>query len=570
MKKPLKYLFYFFSILLSTIAFTNLTMAQSQLDCSICHSTQNSHWLMSRHANTQNDVADELAEEWAGLPPDSVILGQDAEDCIACHGATSITADSGMTEVQTMEYFFSITNGLYTDSTHALHTDEWPHVACVTCHDVPADHPTSMPTLAIFNSVTAQYDSVANTSILCGQCHGTLRFPDTDHRRLDAWQMSKHGHGGQSDVAGELGEEWLGNTADEVISEEDCIACHAPTSVLMNGKISEADALNLLFTTENGVFTENTVPKNTNLWPEVSCTSCHNQHNPDEISYFNSETKEYEVLSSSQELCGKCHGNLRFPDTDHLSYNIAQGTGGVGVADLQTMPGIKCVDCHMHVGNVDGTNAVMFGGHLWSAFIQEEDGTESTSCTSCHSSINANTAHLIIEGWQQEFANLDSIANNNVAAADSFLTGSSDSTKIHMQQKAQFNLAFAEGDESRGVHNHAYTISLLNDVISKTNYIITGVGDNSNLVIHDFKLFQNYPNPFNPSTQISFSLKEKGRTTLVIFDVLGNEIEKLVDADLTNGTYRYTFDASKYASGIYYYRLSSGSFTSTKKMMLLK
>ena len=570
MHKSLKILFSFISIILIAIVIPNLSFAQSQLDCTLCHSEENNHWLMSHHADTQNDVADELAEEWAGLPPDSVIFGQEPEDCIACHSATSITANGGMTEVETLGYFFSTTNGLYTDSTHALHTDEWPHNACVTCHDVPADHPTSMPTLAIFNSPTAQYVSVANSSILCGQCHGTLRFPDTDHRRLDAWQMSKHGHGGQEDVAGELGEEWAGSTPEEVIGEEDCIACHASTSVLLNGGISEADALNLLFTTENGVFTQNTAPQNTDLWPEVSCTSCHNQHNPDEISYFNSETKEYEVLSDSQELCGKCHGNIRFPNTDHLSYNIAQGTGGMGVPDLQTMPGIKCVDCHMHVGDVDGTNAVMFGGHLWSTFIQEEDGSESASCTSCHSSINANTAHLIVDGWQAEYANLDSIANVKVEEAVNFLQGSNDSTKIHMLEEAQFNLAFAEGDESAGVHNHSYTISLLNDAIDKAVYIVTGVEDGFNPVVKEFVLYQNYPNPFNPSTNIRFNLPEAAKVSLNVYNVTGEKVAVLLNEQEEAGLHSVQLDASNLPSGIYFYRIIAGKYQKTMKMILLK
>lgn len=475
-----------------------------------------------------------------------------------------------MTEVQTMGYFFSTTNGLYTDSTQALHMNEWPHNACVTCHDVPADHPASMPTLAIFNSPTAQYDSVTNASTLCGQCHGTLRYPDTDHRRLDAWLISKHGHGGQDDVAGELAEEWAGSTPGEVISEENCIACHASTSVLLNSGISEADALNLLFTTENGVFTGNTGPQNTNSWPEVSCTCCHNQHNPDEISYFNSGTKEYEVLSSSQELCGKCHGNLRFPNTDHLSYNIEQGTSGMGVPDLQTMPGIKCIDCHMHIGNVDGTNAVMFGGHLWSIFIQEEDGTESASCTSCHTSINANTAHLIIQGWQEEYANLDSIANDKVAAADSFLLGSNDSTKTQMLQEAQFNLAFAEGDESAGVHNHSYTISLLNDAIEKSTSIVTGVNDKLSPVVEDFILFQNYPNPFNPSTNIKFNLPEVTKVELAVFNVTGERIATLLNGQEDAGIHTVQFDAANLASGIYFYRIIAGKYQKTMRMLLLQ
>ncbi len=553
----------------AVLLFPGQSLAQSTLNCSQCHGSENSYWSLSHHANTQTDVTEELAAEWAGLPPDSVISGQDAEDCVACHGATAIAANGGMTETQAMGYFFSTTNGLYTSATQSLHTDEWPHNACVTCHNVPANHPESMPALALFNSPTGQYNSVANVATLCGQCHGTLRFPGTDHRRMDAWQISKHGHGGQADVAGELAEEWAGSSPAEVIGEEDCIACHVSTSVLADGGISEAAALNTFFTTENGVFTENTAAQNTDLWPEVTCTACHNQHNPDEISYFNSETKEYEALSSSQELCGKCHGNLRFPDTDHLSYNIAQGTGGIGVPDSQTMSGIQCVDCHMHISDTEGTNASMYGGHSWSVFIQEDDGTESAACTSCHTSMNASSAHQTIQGWQSEYANLDSLANVRVASADSFLTGSTDSTKIQMLQEAQFNLAFAEGDESGGVHNHEYTVSLLNNAIEEAALIITGINDHPS-VVTDFVLSQNYPNPFNPATTISYRIPQNGIVVLKIYNTLGAEVATLVNEYQNAGQYAIQFNASNFASGLYVYKIQAGKFSEMKKMLLLK
>lgn len=544
--------------------------AQSTLNCSQCHGTEHSHWLLSHHANTQDDVAGELAEEWAGLPPDSVILGQEAENCVACHGATSIAANGGMTEVQTMAYFFSTTNGLYTDSTYALHTDEWPDNACVTCHDVPADHPVSMPTLAIFNSPTDQYEAVANVAALCGQCHGTLRYPDTDHRRQDAWLSSKHGYGGQDDIAGEIAEEWAGSSPEDVIGEEDCIACHASTSVLLNGGLSEAEALALLVTTENGVFTENSVAQNDDLWPEVTCTACHNQHNPEAVSYFNSATGEYETLSTSQELCGKCHGTLRFPDTDHLSYDLALGTEGIGVDDLQTMPGIQCVDCHMHVSDVEGTNASMYGGHAWSTFIQEDDGTESASCTACHATMDAASARSTVQGWQTEYAGLDSLAAEKVAEAETFLAGSSDSTKLQLLEEAQFNLALAEGDESGGVHNHNYTVSLLNDAIQKATDIVLEVEDGSSPLPTKYGLSQNYPNPFNPITTINYQLPVDGLVVLTVFNLIGEEVATPVNERENAGYHTVQFDGRHLPSGIYLYQLQSGNFVKVRRMLLLK
>lgn len=89
-------------------------------------------------------------------------------------------------------------------------------------------------------------------------------------------------------------------------------------------------------------------------------------------------------------------------------------------------------------------------------------------------------------------------------------------------------------------------------------------------VVKDYSLSQNYPNPFNPSTQIKFSIKESGLVSLKIYDMLGREVAIIVNKELSTGSYTYSFDASGLASGIYFYRLESGSFIQTNKMMLLK
>lgn len=85
-----------------------------------------------------------------------------------------------------------------------------------------------------------------------------------------------------------------------------------------------------------------------------------------------------------------------------------------------------------------------------------------------------------------------------------------------------------------------------------------------------YYLSQNYPNPFNPSTTIEFSIPERSHVSLKVYDVLGNEIATLVDGWMESTNHQVTFDGSKLASGIYYYTLMTGNFTSTKKLILLK
>ena len=85
-----------------------------------------------------------------------------------------------------------------------------------------------------------------------------------------------------------------------------------------------------------------------------------------------------------------------------------------------------------------------------------------------------------------------------------------------------------------------------------------------------FLLSQNYPNPFNPSTKIKYSVPQLSQVQIKVFDVLGNEIETLVNEEKPTGTYELTWNAANLPSGVYFYQLKAGDFISTKKMILLK
>ena len=93
---------------------------------------------------------------------------------------------------------------------------------------------------------------------------------------------------------------------------------------------------------------------------------------------------------------------------------------------------------------------------------------------------------------------------------------------------------------------------------------------NSEPGISSFELMQNYPNPFNPSTTIRFAIPKESFTSLEIFNALGEKISTLVSETLSEGTYRYSWNSVGFPSGIYFYKLSSGTFTEIKKMILIK
>jgi hypothetical protein len=97
----------------------------------------------------------------------------------------------------------------------------------------------------------------------------------------------------------------------------------------------------------------------------------------------------------------------------------------------------------------------------------------------------------------------------------------------------------------------------------------TGVEDET-ISPNTYSLSQNYPNPFNPVTTIKYTLKDAGKVTLRVYDVLGRLVSTLVNDMQNQGSYTVNFDASNLASGMYIYKLESGSFQAVKKMMLLK
>jgi hypothetical protein len=100
---------------------------------------------------------------------------------------------------------------------------------------------------------------------------------------------------------------------------------------------------------------------------------------------------------------------------------------------------------------------------------------------------------------------------------------------------------------------------------------VTSVDIQHNPSIPDqYSLSQNYPNPFNPATIIEYALPTTGLATLKVYNLLGQEVATLVNAEQAAGKYTLRFDASRYASGVYFYRLQAGAFVTTKKMLLAK
>jgi hypothetical protein len=99
---------------------------------------------------------------------------------------------------------------------------------------------------------------------------------------------------------------------------------------------------------------------------------------------------------------------------------------------------------------------------------------------------------------------------------------------------------------------------------------LVAINNNNTGIPSAYSLKQNYPNPFNPVTKISFDMPKAGNVKITVYNINGKEVDILVNQNVEAGSYSIDFDASKLASGIYFYTLTAGSYKETKKMMLVK
>ncbi|MCX6161149.1 MAG: T9SS type A sorting domain-containing protein [Ignavibacteriae bacterium] len=107
-------------------------------------------------------------------------------------------------------------------------------------------------------------------------------------------------------------------------------------------------------------------------------------------------------------------------------------------------------------------------------------------------------------------------------------------------------------------------------IVLKLSETVTLTPSEGNIIPAEYKLAQNYPNPFNPVTKIGYSIPKSGYVTISVHDILGKEVAVIVNEYKNAGSFTVEFDAVKLTSGVYFYKIISGNFSDTKKMMVLK
>ncbi|MEW6510068.1 MAG: FlgD immunoglobulin-like domain containing protein [Bacteroidota bacterium] len=347
----------------------------------------------------------------------------------------------------------------------------------------------------------------------------------------------------------------------------------------------------------------------------ISCSTCHDPHTLElRTTSLDSLRNGYippANIGGEGKLCMNCH-NARysvkakvttkapyygFSDRFGPHYNgqadIYYGSNGYHYGDA-TLTGIMthgsltdgCVTCHMVRGmNASSPTQPSHTMHMTDS-LDNPTASGLKACEPCHGTLTSYDdvkagadydGDGTIEGFQSELQGLLDKLKNRLPkdSAGEPVTRMSDSLLVKNQPKVVqdlWNYYLVKNDGSHGIHNPKYAVALLQKALGIT---FTGVKSTGGEIPTTFALNQNFPNPFNPTTNITFSVPQQTQVKVEVYDILGRLISTLVDTDLPAGNYTTTWsgkdaNGAAVATGLYIYRMQAGSFSSVKKMLMVK
>ncbi|MDP1677088.1 MAG: FG-GAP-like repeat-containing protein [Bacteroidota bacterium] len=227
----------------------------------------------------------------------------------------------------------------------------------------------------------------------------------------------------------------------------------------------------------------------------------------------------------------------------------------------------------------DGLVDMLVGNYLGQLLFLKNTGTNTTpiyQSTPFFNSIDVGNDAIPFVGDIDGDSILDLLIGNSEGTINHYKRTSIASAKFELVSKSfqSMNLRTQSSPFMSDLDSDGDKDLLLGNgkggVLFYENNTVTSSGNNVNAIPIDFKLFQNYPNPFNPSTIINYQLPVAGYVTLKVYDAIGREVTTLVNEVKQAGYYSAKFDGNRLSNGIYFYTLRSGTFTETKKLVLMK
>ncbi len=397
------------------------------------------------------------------------------------------------------------------------------NTTCERCHGPGSEHASTADKTKIINPKNLTTDQANN---LCGMCHSrgkslpnnTFGFPFHDDT-LEGWNVG--------DMVADIYTDGGGYWGDKVSNKRSSKQHHQQFYDLYQSS------------------------KPTFPYHKVTCFECHDVHNDTkhhivkQIVEKDSTGNDITIVTTNDNntLCLSCHA------THGAFENITVEM----VADYEN--------------NIDGIAAIVTA-HTNHPYDPENSGN--SRCTKCHNSkigksavaydMHSHTFEVIPPQKTKEFVMPNACA-----------------TSCHRDIENGPNPIFNTGaDESLTDWAEAADIALADKLIeyygpdgSWWKHTVS-VEKVENTIPTDFSLGQNYPNPFNPTTTIDFAVTKQSKVNITIYDAVGQAVEVLVNDFIPAGTYKISWDATRFSSGVYFYRMEAEQFVKTNKMILLK
>ena len=265
----------------------------------------------------------------------------------------------------------------------------------------------------------------------------------------------------------------------------------------------------------------------------------------------------------------------------HPAWRLKNGT-------WQERDGTIIQTSNYYGGTIDAACYAMVGSHLWKNYRLQVDLKSSDNDKIGVVFNYQDAGNFYLFTWQREGTH---------RAIKRFVDGqwiniASDSVNYEINQWYQLDLVTRDGqidlsidstlifsvedttfmNGKAGLYCYGNQSSFWDNlIIENLDYISTTIQtDPRSVSIESFSLSQNYPNPFNPSTSIKFTLPEEENVRLVVYNSLGQTVQVLIDRELVSGNYEISFNAKMLPSGTYFYRISTGTNSQVRKMLLLK
>lgn len=537
------------------------------VNCQTCHPSYYTGWKTTGHSTFLQRGLDGLVSSHYG------------PTCISCHTTgydVNTTAKNDGFDDFTFTFPTTLAVGAYnTAVTQFPDAMQRANIQCEACHG---------PGLGHYGGVTNSRMEASWNESVCNQCHD-----DASHH-VKGEQFAVSGHANPVDESGSAG----------------CVKCHT-------GKgFAQVQAGLAAGKTETEITSGPYFDKS---FSNISCAACHDPHNVTNqyqlrtVTATATDNATQIVKGGFGRVCMNCHKARTIATDTYVSAATFSRFGPHHAPNTEVFFGTNfytfgatieqskhadllengCVTCHMSATD-NGANGrpKLMGNH---SFQMNTAAGESNmkACAPCHGySLGAKFSDVgfyikdvgdfdgdgikeglmaEVDGYTQKIFALLPVGTPANAAILSTRPTAAWTTD---QKKILFNLYQILEDKSMGMHNPRFVINLLDLMYKKLGGTPTAIEDTRETVPTQFALMQNYPNPFNPTTNIKFSLPKEAKVKLTIYDAIGKEITVLVDGQLTAGSHIVQWNATNFASGVYFFRIEADNFRMTNKMLLMK